>query len=233
MLLEDEDNLGATLVEWLSTRGFKVTWVSSLAQGSKLLESDTSKQAPDLFLLDVGLPDGSGFDFAEQIRARFPERALIFLTAFGSPDDRIRGLELGAEDYITKPFHLRELELRIQHCLRRSSYLQGPNHHPGKTFIGQAEIDFAAFEVVADGIQTRLTQKEWALLKFLSENQGRAVSRDEILNQVWGTEAYPSPRTVDNFIVRLRKFIEPDPEQPRFLLSIRGVGYQLTHKGSE
>ena len=222
LVVEDERNLGLTLVERLRKESFEVAWASSAAEA----RAEIQGRRFDLALMDVGLPDGSGFDVAAFLRKAQPSTAIIFLTAFGSPEDKVRGLELGAEDYVVKPFHLKELLLRVQNGLKRARYL-APAGDEGVR-VGQAVIHFARFEAESGGKTHSLTHKEAALLKLLVERRGAVVSRDEILNHVWSESEFPTSRTVDNFVMRLRRLVEADPEKPEVIKSIRGVGYQLT-----
>ena len=224
LVVEDELNVGSTLVERLDREGFDVTWTRGVQETRDALREHRF----DLALLDVGLPDGSGFSLAESLRCDHRATAIIFLTALGNPEDRVRGLELGAEDYIVKPFHLKELLLRIRRSLRRARYfsdLSGAEAQPLR--VGQALIHFSKFSAEAAGITHALTHKECELLKLLVDRKGRVVSRDEILNHVWSENEFPSPRTIDNFIMRLRRIIEVDSENPTVIKSIRGVGYLL------
>jgi two-component system alkaline phosphatase synthesis response regulator PhoP len=221
LLVEDEQNVGTTLTERLVQEGFEVSWAKTASEAKGLI----AKGGFQLALLDVGLPDGSGFDIGTAIRASAPQTALMFLTAFGSPEDRVKGLELGAEDYIVKPFHFRELLLRIQNVLKRAEAIRGLAAGPVQ--IGRAQVHFERFEVEVDGRRIALTHKECSVLRLLYQKQNQVVSRDEILNQAWSEDEFPTSRTVDNFIVRLRKLIETDPENPRVIKSVRGVGYQL------
>jgi two-component system alkaline phosphatase synthesis response regulator PhoP len=227
LVVEDEKNVGLTLIERLRRENFDVTWATTAIEARQAIE----KNSFHLALMDVGLPDGSGFDVASFLRSKQPGTAIIFLTAFGNPEDRVRGLELGAEDYVVKPFHLKELILRVQNGLKRAKYINTPLS-PGEDSvkIGKATIHFSKFEAEVDGTSVSLTHKETALLKLLVEKKGKVVSRDEILAQVWGSstegdEDFPSSRTVDNFIVRLRRLVEVD-DTP-IIKSVRGVGYQL------
>ena len=224
LLVEDEKNVGATLMERLELEGFETSWVTTV----EAAKSEILSKKFDLALLDVGLPDASGFDVAEFVRSQQPSIAIIFLTAFGTPEDRIRGLELGAEDYVVKPFHLKELILRIRNGLKRAKFLMGSLGGSSESImIGKARIHFLRFEGEVDGKTFPLTHKEVAVLKLLTEKRGCVVSRDEILNYAWSEEEFPTPRTVDNFIMRLRRLIEFNPEQPQVIKSIRGIGYQL------
>ena len=230
LVVEDDRNVGATLVERLCAAGYRVT----LAESAERARQAWRAQPPQLVLLDVGLPDGNGFDLAVELRAAVPQSALIFLTAHGNPDDRVRGLELGADDYLTKPFHFRELLLRIQNCLKRAQDLaELPGEMRGVVRIGRARVDFERFSAEADGATHALTHKECAVLRLLASRVGKAVSRDEILDRAWSADEFPTSRTVDNFIVRLRRLVEPDADEPRVIRSIRGVGYLLTEVESE
>ena len=224
LVVEDEKNVAETLVERLKHEGFDVT----LARDGQEAKEAIHHGKFGLALLDVGLPDTTGFVLAKQIREASPVTALVFLTAFSNPEDRIKGLELGAEDYVVKPFHFKELLLRIQNGLKRAKFItpeQGINEMPIK--VGQAMIDFSRFLATVGLKEQALTHKECAVLKLLVERSGRVVSRDDILNQAWSEDEYPTPRTVDNFILRLRKLVERDPESPETIRSVRGVGYQL------
>lgn len=228
LVVEDEVNVGSTLVERLEKEKFAgsdsiVKWCMNK---SDAIREITQKDRHALAILDVGLPDGTGFEIAEKLRETAPQTAIIFLTAFGSPEDRIRGLELGADDYIVKPFHLKELILRIHNVLKRAVFVNEPSANDSVQ-IGKATIRFSAFEAEVDSEKHTLTHKECALLKLLFSNKGKVVSRDEILDRVWSEDEFPSPRTIDNFIMRLRRLVETDPENPQVLKSVRGVGYQL------
>ncbi|HEY3729772.1 MAG TPA: response regulator transcription factor [Steroidobacteraceae bacterium] len=225
LLLEDERNVAATLAERLRTEGFQVLVAESLASARRALGSG----AFDLALLDVALPDGNGFEFARLLRTQAPRTAIIFLTAHAAAEDRIHGLELGADDYVGKPFHYRELLLRIHNSLKRAQDLaRVPGDMRGRVRIGRALVDFERFSATVDAESVALTHKECAVLRLLAERVGKAVSRDEILDRAWSTDEFPTSRTVDNFIVRLRKLVEFDPADPRVIRSIRGVGYLLT-----
>jgi two-component system alkaline phosphatase synthesis response regulator PhoP len=225
LVVEDERNVAETLTERLGAAGYSVTRAESSASARRAIGAGDWALA----LLDVGLPDGSGFDLARVLREQSPATAIIFLTARANPEDRIRGLELGADDYVAKPFHFRELLLRIQNCLKRAQDLATvPGDMRGQVRIGRALVDFERFAATVDGESRALTHKESAVLRLLAERVGKAVSRDEILDRAWSADEFPTSRTVDNFIVRLRKLVEADPADPRIIRSIRGVGYLLT-----
>ena len=225
LLVEDERNVAETLAERLRSAGYQVMRADSVASARRAI----AEMPFDLALLDVGLPDGSGFELARVVRQRSPASAIIFLTAHAAAEDRIRGLELGADDYVGKPFHFRELLLRIQNCLKRAQDLASvPGEMRGQVRIGRALVDFERFSATVGDDNIALTHKECAVLRLLAERVGKAVSRDEILDRAWSTDEFPTSRTVDNFIVRLRKLIETDAADPRVIRSIRGVGYLLT-----
>lgn len=223
LVVEDEPNIGATLTERLTQEGYAVAWAKSVREA----RNEIALGPFDLALLDVGLPDGSGFDLAEIIRNTHPGTALVFLTAFGDPQSRVQGLELGAEDYVVKPFHFKELVLRLENGLKRARYV---HRHRGqdRVQIGRALVQFSRLEATVDGQTSSLSPREGALLRFLLDHPNTVVSRDEILDAVWSRDEYPSPRTVDNFIVRLRRLVEVDPENPTIIRRVWGVGYQLT-----
>lgn len=223
LLLEDEVNVGSTVKDRLEMEGYEVHWAKSLAEAKTILEISSISLA----LLDVQLPDGSGFDLGRVIRTKHPETVMVFLTALGTTEDRIHGLELGAEDYIVKPFHFKELLIRIQNALKRISYIQESAQPSDSISIGKAKVHFKQYEIISQGERFHLSHKECALLKLLYEKRGSVVSRDDILNVVWSEDEYPTPRTIDNFILKLRKWIEPDPNDPSVIRSVRGVGYLL------
>jgi two-component system alkaline phosphatase synthesis response regulator PhoP len=224
LLVEDDPNVASTLVERLGKEGFAVTHAASVSAAREALSAGHFAAA----VLDVGLPDGNGFEVGRHLREVSPATAMLFLTAWNSPEDRIRGLELGADDYMAKPFALRELVLRIQNMLKRAGEITARSPAAsGPVRIGIATVDFERFTADSHGELHRLTHKECAVLRLLLESSGRAVSRDEILSRAWAPDEFPTERTVDNFILRLRRLVEPDPSNPSTIRSIRGVGYQL------
>jgi len=225
LMVEDERNVAETLMERLRSAGYEVVRAESVLAARRAIAEGGAFQ---LALLDVGLPDGNGFELARLLRERAPATAIIFLTAHASPEDRVRGLELGADDYMGKPFHFRELLLRVQNCLKRAQDLAQVPGEMRQVHIGRALVDFERFCATVDGETHSLTHKECSVLRLLAERVGKAVSRDEILDRAWSADEFPTSRTVDNFIVRLRKLVEADPADPRVIRSIRGVGYLLT-----
>jgi two-component system, OmpR family, alkaline phosphatase synthesis response regulator PhoP len=225
LLLEDDANVAGTLSSRLAVEGYSVTHAASVRAAREALAGSPFHVA----VLDVGLPDGTGFEVAQSLRDRSPGTAVLFLTAYGTPEDRIHGLELGADDYVTKPFVFRELLLRIQNIQKRAHDLQQTGAGPTAVRVGMAEVDFGRFTARVGDEVHRLTHKECAVLKLLVERAGNAVTRDDILDRAWSPDEFPTQRTVDNLIVRLRRLVERDSSRPQTILSIRGVGYQLEH----
>jgi two-component system alkaline phosphatase synthesis response regulator PhoP len=223
LMVEDESNVGSTLSERLTRDGFAVCWSKSAAEARAAIALERF----DLAILDVGLPDGNGFEIGGVLREKHPGTAIVFLTAFGSPEDRVRGLELGAEDYVVKPFHLKELLLRIQNALKRVQRIATLGGDGEGVLVGKARVFFDRFQAETEGRTVALTHKEMAVLKLLVERKGQVVSRDEILDEGWSKNEFPTTRTVDNFIMKLRRLVERDPENPEVIRSVRGVGYQL------
>lgn len=211
LLVEDDQTLGETLRDRLQREGYSV----ELCPDLKSAESAFTGSQFNLVIVDVGLPDGSGFDFAKAIRRRSTV-PFIFVTAQSGAGDRLRGYELGAEEYIPKPFHLREFLLRVKHVLA--------NHVQEKPVrAGEALIDLSAMTIRHAGVETALNRKEALVLKVLIQRSPQVVSRDDLLDSVWGENEYPSNRTVDNIIVRLRSLLG---ESAKFIVSVRGVGYK-------
>lgn len=224
-VVEDEPGLARLLCERLVSEGYRVRHAATGQAADEALQAEGA----DLVLLDVGLPDISGFELAPRLRRLHPNAAILFLTAHSSPEERIRGLELGAEDYIAKPFHFRELVLRMRRVHARAlEVVERSAARMGRLQVGAALVDFARFELRRDGVTHTLTHKECAVLQLLVDAAGAVVSRDQILDRAWSADEFPTPRTVDNFVVRLRKLIETDPNNPQAIRSIRGVGYRLT-----
>ena len=184
----------------------------------------------DLIVLDVMLPGVNGFDVCRRIRSEGSRVPVLFLTARDGDPDRIAGLEAGGDDYLTKPFNLKELMLRIAGMLRRQAWYEGaPLGEPTLEFA-RCKIDFRTYVAQGPGGEVELTQKEVMLLRLLAEHEGEVVTRDQILDKVWGYDVYPTTRTVDNFILRLRKYFEPDPAHPVHFHTFRGAGYKFTRE---
>ena len=225
LVVEDEAPLAEGIRENLEAEGYEATIAADGPSGLDRIRAG----GLDLVLLDVMLPGLDGFAVCEMAREEGHDVPILFLTARGAADDRIRGLEAGGDDYLAKPFHLRELLLRVAAILRRRTwYGQAAAAGSVVSFAGN-EIDFRTYRGRAwDGQEHALTQKEAMILKALSEREGEVVSREDMLEKVWGYEVFPSTRTIDNFIVRLRRRFERDPESPRHFHTVRGVGYRFT-----
>jgi two-component system alkaline phosphatase synthesis response regulator PhoP len=223
LLVEDEEHLRKTISLNLELEGYEVI---TAADGIAALKNFRSSN-PDLIVLDVMLPELNGFEVCEAIRKENSAVPVLFLTAKDTGADRVQGLKLGADDYLAKPFNLEELMLRVQILLRRSTP-QTPSVPDQISFAGNI-VNFTTFEVItAAGETTELGKKEIALLKLLYEKKGEVVSREEILDKIWGTDVFPSSRTIDNYILAFRKYFEKNQKEPRHFHSIRGVGYKFT-----
>lgn len=224
LVVEDESHLAEVIADNLTLEGWQV---EVLRDGVAALERIRGSN-PDLVLLDVMLPNLDGFSVCRALREEGNHVPILFLTARGGRDDRVQGLEAGGDDYLTKPFDLQELILRVRAILRRTAWFAAPSAVGDGLALGDTRVNFSAFEAVVDGRRVVLSEKETMILRCLAERSGEVVSRDEILDRVWGYEAFPTSRTVDNFIVRLRRLLEPDPKNPRYIHTIRGSGYRLT-----
>ncbi|MCA9001080.1 MAG: response regulator transcription factor [Planctomycetes bacterium] len=229
LVVDDEEALAEGISENLRAEGYQVTVVGD---GISALGQLRSNQY-DLVLLDVMMPGIDGFGVCETIRTEGNQTPVLFLTAKGTTEDRIHGLELGGDDYLAKPFALRELLLRVSVILRRERWYRSepqPGEGTHLSFAGN-EFDYRSYNGTSwDGTEQQLSHKEAMILKTLAERDGEVVSREFILEQVWGYEVFPSTRTIDNFIVRLRKRFEREPDQPRHIHTVRGVGYRFTIK---
>jgi DNA-binding response OmpR family regulator len=220
LIVEDDPAMRMGLQDNLEIEGYRVISALTLREGREA----ALKKNPDLILLDLMLPDGNGIELCRELRAHGFPQSIIMLTAKGEEMDKVLGLEMGADDYMVKPFSLRELLARIHAHLRRSQGLEGLQ---SPVRVGTAEIDFKRHLLTRYGEVLEISAKELELLRFLVAHRGRVVSRDTLLAEVWGHPQDIVTRTVDNFIVRLRKKIEPDPTHPRYLLTIHGSGYKL------
>lgn len=224
LLVEDEEHLLKTIQLNLELEGYTVSIANNGIEALKAFR----KGEFNLIVLDVMLPEMNGFDVCEQIRKENTTIPLLFLTAKGSSSDKIQGLKLGADDYLTKPFNLEELLLRVQILLKRGN-LQAESKKQLETYsFGGNSINFITYEIEGINGTTQLSKKEIALLKLLIERKGEVISREEILDSVWGKDAYPSSRTIDNYILAFRKYFEKNQRDPLHFNSIRGVGYKFT-----
>lgn len=224
LVVEDEAHLREVIADNLELEGYAVATVGN---GLEALERARAER-PDLMLLDVMLPGLDGFEVCRRLREARDDTPILFLTARSSDDDRVRGLELGGDDFLGKPFDLRELMLRVKAILRRTQWYRAGAQKGDELVLGTARVDFQRFVATVDGQELALSQKEAMILRYLWERAGEVVDRSEILDRCWGYEAFPTTRTIDNFIVRLRRVLEPDARNPRYIHTVRGVGYRLT-----
>ncbi|MFZ4619969.1 MAG: response regulator transcription factor [Bacteroidota bacterium] len=221
LIVEDEPEMQRGLRDNLEFESYSV---QVIGDGKKALEAIRAKKF-DLILLDVMLPGMSGFDICKTVRSEGVTTPIIMLTAKGEEVDKVLGLEFGADDYITKPFSLRELIARVKAVLRRT-----PNERPvsGKKIIfGSLEVDLESYTAFKKGKPVPLTSKDFDILRYFWNHQQQVISRDELLKHVWGYDESISSRTVDNFIVKLRKNIEKDPSSPKHIITIHGTGYKF------
>jgi DNA-binding response OmpR family regulator len=221
LVVEDEPTLRETLVEALEADGFRVT---AAADGRAALERFRADH-PDLILLDLMLPEVSGIDVCRIIRAESPV-PIIMLTARGSEVDKVVGLELGADDYVTKPFSLRELSARIRAVFRRGEQTAAAGMPP-TVDLGHVQVDLAGHRILRAGVEVPVKPKVFELLAFLVRHQGQVVTRDQLLELVWGYDYAGETRTVDVHVHWLRAAVEADPANPTLIQTIRGVGYVL------
>ena len=222
LVVDDEAHLAAGIRENLQAEGYVAQTANDGAEGLRMALAKPF----DLIVLDVTMPVLDGYATCAELRRQGRQTPVLFLTVRNDPADRIRGLEEGGDDYLAKPFHLRELLLRIAAILRRGAWYR---QSTDKLAFGGTEVDFRTYQAQAwDGRSHALTHKEAMILKALAERSGEVVGREEILDKVWGFEVYPSTRTIDNFIVRLRKRFERDADAPRHFHTVRGVGYRFT-----
>lgn len=221
LLVEDEESLRETLKLNLEMEDYEVVATDNGKDALKYIQ----EQHFDLLILDVMLPEVDGFQIAEQVRLTNRDVPILMLTAKDAASDRITGLRKGADDYVTKPYVLEELLLRVQNLIKRTS--KKPTNTPEVYEFGGNRVNFATYEAMGTSGELQLTKKEAMLLKLLIDRKNEVVSRQQILQSVWGYDVYPSTRTIDNFILSFRKYFEQDPHNPRHFLSIRGVGYKF------
>jgi two-component system alkaline phosphatase synthesis response regulator PhoP len=220
LIVEDEPAMVAGLRDNFEYEGYDVI---SAHDGVAGLERALAEQ-PDLVVLDVMMPRMSGLDVCKQLKAKRPSMPIIMLTARGQEIDKVVGLELGADDYVTKPFSIRELMARVKAVLRRVS---PPSTTPEVYRFSDVEINIRGNEVRRGGSPVELSAKEFALLAYLVAHPAETLSRDRLLDEVWGYENYPNTRTVDTHILHLRQKLEPNPEEPRLFLTVHGSGYKF------
>jgi DNA-binding response OmpR family regulator len=224
LAIEDDPAILRGLSDNLRFEGYEVITASDGETGYHLQR----ERKPDLIVLDLMLPRMSGLELCRKLRGEGIQTPILMLTARSEEPDRVLGLDLGADDYVTKPFSVRELMARVRALLRRSQ--PGPEGTPGlpdELSFGRAEIDFRSYEARLNGEPVEMTRKEFAVLRFLASHAGEVVTRDDLLNEVWGYESYPSSRTVDNHVAGLPAKLERDASQPEHIKTVHGVGYKF------
>jgi len=223
LIIEDDVSILRGLKDNLTFEGYQVQTVSDGQEGLQVaLENQF-----DLLLLDLMLPGMNGYEICRKIKIEKPDLPVIMITARGTEMDKIAGLDIGADDYLTKPFSIPELLARIRAVLRRSGLGQeGPDHYS----FGNVKLDFRKLQATRNDAETKLSSREFSIMKYFIQHEGEVVPRDDLLEAVWGHEVIPDTRTVDNFILDLRKKLEEDPSNPVHLISVRGAGYRFVSK---
>jgi DNA-binding response OmpR family regulator len=225
LLVEDEHHLGVGLKLNFELEGYHTQLAHT---GREAIRALTTTGPFHLIILDITLPDMDGFQFCQQLRLAEDHTPILMLTARNHAEDRVKGLEVGADDYLTKPFDLDELMARIRSLLRRQAWNARTSVDKFSVFtFGEAVVDFERYEARMAGKNVQLTALEFSLLRYFSTHPNRTLSRQELLEQVWELQNYPNTRTIDNFVMRLRRNFEPKPSSPRYIISVRGVGYKF------
>ncbi len=222
LIVEDDESILGGLRLNLELEGYSIV----VAKDGKEAVEQFEEHEPDLVILDVMLPEMNGFEVLESIRRRNPDVPVMMLSAKDTQADKIAGLKIGADDYVTKPFALPELLARINAALRRNRLKLGPA--PGMITFGDVEIDTEGRKALKNGVALELTTKEYDLLVYLARGRDRVMTREQILQRVWGEDYEGTARTVDNFILRLRQKVEDDPLNPAHIQTVRGVGYRFS-----
>jgi two-component system, OmpR family, alkaline phosphatase synthesis response regulator PhoP len=225
LIVDDEPSIVMAVRDELAFEGFEV---ESAVDGPEAIKR-ANEFRPDVLLLDLMLPGINGFEVCRQLRELMPQMWIIMLTVRGQEVDRVMGLELGADDYVTKPFSLRELVARVKVGLRRQAGRRASPLHR----LGDIEIDVLSHRVIKNGIELSLTRKEFEILELFLTRPGEVITRDEFLNKLWGEDVYVTHRVIDTHMASLRKKLEDDPNNPKHVLSVRGVGYRLDTNASE
>jgi DNA-binding response OmpR family regulator len=224
LIVEDDAHIRLGLTESLRAEGYDVTDCCAGSEAMNLVR----QRKPDLIVLDIMLPGKSGYDLCREIRASKNRVPILMLSAKGQEIDKVVGLELGADDYVTKPFSLRELIARVQALLRRAEHTAAPaDALPDEISFGNVRIDTRALRGTRGKSKFELTPRELKVIAVLHRERGNAVSRDQILNEVWGIEYYGTTRTLDQLIVKLRQKLEDEPAEPRHIVTVHSLGYRL------
>jgi DNA-binding response OmpR family regulator len=224
LVVEDEPDMQSGIKDNLEFEGYEVDTASDGKEGLQKILSNNF----DLVLLDVMLPHISGFDVCKKARHENNETPIIFLTAKGEEIDKVIGLESGGDDYLTKPFSLRELLARVKAVLRRTEKLAAVASSQ-LIEIGKLTVDFSTFTASVEGRQVKMTSKEFEILQYLLKHKNATISRDSLLDNVWGYDFQPTARTIDNFILKLRQKIEDNPNDPQIIITVHGMGYRLVY----
>jgi len=231
LVCEDDEHVARGLCRNLEMEGFEVSSVGSGEAALSALEGRSP--APDLLILDIMLPGIDGLEVCRRLRMSGHPIPILFLTARGSDADRVLGLRLGADDYLTKPFVVEELVLRVRGILRRTAWSQSPPQTTPVVEIGAWRVDLGTMRATTIAGEASLTEREIMLVRFFAENDGRVLSRGELLETVWGYTFDTATRTLDTFVHRLRKHFEADPRHPHHFHTVRGVGYRFTGEPEE
>lgn len=229
LIVEDDDAIVLGLEHVLRDEGFETRAARSGPEGYQLAKEIT----PDLMILDLMLPGMSGFEICKRIRDEGMTTPVIMLTAKSEENDKVFGLELGADDYVTKPFSVRELLARVKAHLRRGEFAAaaGEAKLPDEFTFGEVVVNLKRHEVIKAGERQDLTNREFLMLEYFIRHRGELVTRDRLLDDIWGYDVYPTTRTIDTHIRRLRKHLEPEPDKPRYIKTVHGAGYIFTIEG--
>jgi DNA-binding response OmpR family regulator len=226
LIVEDDPSILIGVRDSLESEGYTVVTARDGESGLKLARTED----PDVVVLDVMLPRLSGIEVCRKLHEDRIRGSILLLTAKAAEADKVRGFQSGADDYLTKPFSVVELLLRVKALIRRT---EPPGDKLPRYEFGAISLDFQKFEATRAGKPIELTPREFKIMRLFCENAGKVVTRNELLDKVWGYDTFPTTRTVDNHIVKLRKVIEDDPALPRFIVSVRGVGYKFDPTGSQ
>jgi len=220
LIVEDQKDMVTGLVFNLEAQGHKV----SAAYDGEAGLSSAEREKPDLIVLDIMLPKKDGFEVCRELRRKGHDVPILMLTARREEADKVLGLEIGADDYLTKPFGLSEFLARVRALLRRGS---GKDVQLENCRFGTVEVDFKNYQASKDGVPVNLTQREFEMMKLFVKNRDKVISRNRFLNEIWGYDRFPTTRTVDAHIASLRQKLETDPEHPRFIVTAHGLGYKF------
>jgi len=223
LIVDDEPSMREGLADNLIFEGYQIEMASNGIEALDKLKT----QAFDLVVLDVMMPEMSGFDVCKQVRLDGNQVPIILLTAKGTEIDKVLGLELGADDYITKPFSLRELIARIKAILRRFENNNSKNLTTNLEAIGLLQVDFKNYQAKIADKEIKLSHREFEVLHYLWVHRQKVVSRDDLLKNIWGYNEFPTTRTIDNFILKLRQIVEANPNDPKVILTVHGLGYKM------